>query len=31
MLKKHFQKPFMEVGEVGTTIAAVKFYLAQDL
>lgn len=31
LLKEHFQKSFMELGEVGATIAAIEFYLSKNL
>jgi hypothetical protein len=31
LLEKHFQKSFMELGEVGAAIAAIEFYFSQDL
>jgi hypothetical protein len=31
ILKKHFQKSFMELGEICAAIAAIKLYLTQDL
>jgi hypothetical protein len=30
-LEEHFQKSFMELGEVGAAIAAIEFYLSQNL
>jgi hypothetical protein len=30
-LEEHFQKSFMELGEVSTAIPTIKFYLAQNL
>jgi hypothetical protein len=31
ILEEHFQKSFMELGEISPAIAAVEFYLAQNL
>jgi len=30
-LEKHFKETFVKLGEIGTAIATVKLYLAQDL
>jgi hypothetical protein len=31
ILKEHFQKAFVKLGEIGAAIATVKFHLSQDL